>query len=218
MHKPSKAFLYRLLSSTRQGQKMFFCPKLHRYLSEIGWIRSKVARMPMDRSGNPLPWFTYPSIAFLDKRVKPDMSIFEYGSGNSTLWWSKKAARVVSCEHHEEWFGYFKDLVPANVEYVYRALQPGGDYSKSILESEGEFDIVVIDGRDRVNCAKSVLPKLHERGVIVWDNSNREKYEEGYSYLIDNGFRRLDFEGLAPINTRASCTSVFYRDNNCLGI
>ncbi|HAY39752.1 MAG TPA: FkbM family methyltransferase, partial [Desulfobacteraceae bacterium] len=80
------------------------------------------------------------------------------------------------------------------------------------------FNIIVIDGRDRVNCAKNSLKALKGDGVIIWDNSEREYYQEGYSYLIQNGFRRLDFEGLGPIGIREWCTSIFYRDNNCFEI
>jgi hypothetical protein len=218
MQNRAKTLIYRLLGATRPGQKIFFCGKLHAYLDDIGWIKSKQTRLPIDRNGDPIPWFTYASIAFLSGRIGPGMSVFEYGSGNSTLWWSKRVAHVGSCEHNQEWFDYFKDRVPTNVTYVHRPLEDGGDYCKAILQAEETFDIVVIDGRDRVNCAKQVLPKLREDGVIIWDNSDRERYSEGYSFLLESGFRRLDFAGLGPINNRGWCTSVFYRDDNCLNI
>jgi hypothetical protein len=218
MQNRTKTLIYNLIGKTREGQKLFFCRKLHRYLDEIGWIKSKMSRMPIDRNGDPLPWFTYPSIAFLAGRIEPGMSIFEYGSGYSTLWWSKRVARVVSCEHHDEWYDYLKDRLSANVEYLHQPLEIGGDYSRSILRFDESFDIVTIDGRDRVNCAKAVLPKLHERGVIIWDNTDRQRYQEGFTFLAGNGFRRLDFEGLGPAKNNGWCTSVFYRDDNCLNI
>ena len=218
MQNRTKTLLYSLLGKTKEGQKLFFCRKLHGYLDETGWIKSKMSHMPIDRNGDPLPWFTYPSIAFLAGRVEPGMSVFEYGSGNSTLWWSKRVARVVACEHHDEWYNYLKDRLPANVEYVHQALETGGDYCKSILRFDERFDIVAIDGRDRVNCAKAALPKLHERGVIIWDNTDREKYQEGFIFLADNGFRKLDFEGPGPAKNNGWRTSIFYRDDNCLNI
>ncbi len=54
--------------------------------------------------------------------------------------------------------------------------------------------------------------------MVIWDNSDRSDYEEGYEFLLGQGFRRLDFYGLGPINVMASCTSVFYREQNCLGL
>jgi hypothetical protein len=80
------------------------------------------------------------------------------------------------------------------------------------------FDAIVIDGRDRVNCCKNSLGALKAAGVIIWDNSERPDYQEGYDFLINNGFKRIDFGGIGPINPDAWCTSVFYRSNNCLGI
>lgn len=32
------------------------------------------------------------------------MKIFEYGSGNSTLWWSEKVDSIISVEHDKQCF------------------------------------------------------------------------------------------------------------------
>jgi len=174
--------------------------------------------MPVDKAGKSLPWFTYPAISFLHRRIRSDMTVLEYGSGNSTLWWSGKVVSVVSYEHDFEWYTKLKEKVPENVSYHHCALEYDGAYSKAVLEYSNQFDVIVIDGRDRVNCAKNSLEALRPDGVIVWDNSDRESYEEGYSFLRQHGFRRVDFEGLGPINAVTWCTSVFYRTSNCLGI
>jgi hypothetical protein len=188
------------------------------YFQEIGWFQSLATGLPVDHDGNPLPWFTYPAIAFLNKKVQSNMTVFEYGSGNSTLWWSQKVANVVSYEHDWDWYHSVKGRLPANVDYHHCDLEDGGKYSQAILTYHKAFDIVVIDGRDRVNCAKNCLGSLRDNGVIIWDNSDREQYQSGYSYLIQNGFRRLDFEGLVPITTFKSCTSIFYKTQNCFDI
>jgi hypothetical protein len=59
---------------------------------------------------------------------------------------------------------------------------------------------------------------LSSRGVIVWDNSDRERYQAGYDFLRGSGFRRLDFAGPGPVDFWPWCTSIFYRDHNCLQI
>ena len=43
----------------------------------------------------------------------------------------------------------------ANVGFLHRALTPEGSYAGAILEYPAQFDIVVIDGRERVQCAKN---------------------------------------------------------------
>ncbi len=188
------------------------------YLSQVGWLESFRQSLPCEENKLPLPWYTYSAIAFLGKRINKGMAVFEYGSGNSTIWWSVRAAKVVSCEHDLEWYHRMKSKFGNDVEYLYYALVPGGDYSKALLKYNNVFDIIVIDGRDRVNCAKGSLSALKSSGVIIWDNSDREEYIEGYDFLTANGFRRLDFDGMGPINVSGWCTSVFYRSINCLGI
>jgi len=97
-------------------------------------------------------------------------------------------------------------------------LEPDGDYCRAAEATQSKYDIVVIDGRDRVNCAKRSLDSLKPAGVFIWDNSDRPEFEEGLRALIPRGFRSLDFEGLGPVNPYTWMTSILYRDQNCLGI
>lgn len=188
------------------------------YLRESGWYRSVREQKPVDKGGKPIPWITYPALDFLDGRVAKGMAVFEYGCGGSTLWWAGKAERVVACEHNLEWYETMRQRVPANVDLHYAPLGDGGNYSRQILKYNNAFDIIMIDGRDRNACAKNALGALKEGGVILWDNSEREKYAEGQDYLRQNGFKRLDFTGLGPLNFYAWGTSLFYRSNNCFDI
>ncbi len=207
----------RALLRTHIGKRLIRYHSLWPDLERIGWLRSVEEGLPVDRDGNCLPWFTYPMISFLNGKIQSNFTVFEYGSGNSTLWWSKQVSSLTSCEHELEWYNFLKERIPSNVKYIHCELDYGGQYCKTILGYKDRFNIIVIDGRDRVNCAKNSLEALKDDGVIIWDNSDREKYQEGYSYLIQNGFRRIDFEGLGPIGSQW-CTSVFYRDNNCFEI
>jgi hypothetical protein len=192
--------------------------RLNEWLVDVGWRKSVEEKLPVDKAGRPLPWYTYPAISFLAPRIRKQWRVFEYGSGNSTLWWSKHACSVVACEHHEKWAGRLKDNAPENVTVVYRTLDYDGAYCRSILDQSGPFEVVVVDGRDRVNCAKQCVARLTDNGVIVWDNSNRAKYSPGFDFLKANGFRQIAFNGVGPMNGAPWSTSVFYRDRNCLDI
>ena len=44
--------------------------------------------MPIDKNSNPLPWVTYGFIDFISERLNKSIDVFEYGSGNSTLWYA----------------------------------------------------------------------------------------------------------------------------------
>jgi FkbM family methyltransferase len=189
------------------------------YLRSIGWFESLISRESVTLNGA-IPWVTYPFIHFIYKRIKSDFKIFEYGSGNSTLWLSRIAKFVTSVEHDIKWHKKMKPLLPKNVDYIHHDLVYGGDYSKEILKQKyrKKFDIAFIDGRDRVNCIKNSLNAINNKGVIVLDNAEREYYNEGSDFLIEKGFKRIDFIGMGPINIEAWSTAVFYRPQNCLGL
>lgn len=188
------------------------------FLIRTGWWTSALTHRAVDGKGQPVPWYTYAAIAFLEARVPSDAQVFEYGSGHSTLWWAARAARVVSVESDAAWQAEMQPRLPAHCEYHLQPLDDQGSYPRAIGRAGGPFDIIVNDGWQRVACARELLAALTPRGVVVWDNSDRARYAEGYALLAEHGFRRLDFHGVGPINTDAWCTSVFYREGNLLGI
>jgi predicted O-methyltransferase YrrM len=146
------------------------------------------------------------------------MRVFEYGSGHSTLWWAKRVSHVNTVEHDPGWFEAMRPQLPANVDYRHRELEYGGDYAREILTVDSQIDVAVIDGRDRVNCARACLQRLDAEAVIVWDNTERSRYQEGFDLLSGAGYRKLDFHGYGPVNSSPWRTSVFYKPGNCLGI
>ncbi len=189
------------------------------YLRESGWLQSMACGEVVGENGEPIPWLTYPALDFLCERVCHSMAVFEYGSGNSTLWWGERVYKLVSCEHDKEWYAEFFPRVPEKTTYLLRRYKGGSeDYAREITHYRKMFDILVIDGRERVKCAINGLQSLRDSGVILWDNTDRKEYQEGYDYLQASGFRRLDFWGIGPLSTKKWCTSVFYRTRNCLHI
>lgn len=187
-------------------------------LKDDGWFKSLRAGRCQNSEGEAIPWITYPAIAFLEKRLSKDFAVFEYGSGASTKWWAAHVKEVVSCEHDTEWAKIVEKDIPSNARLLQILLEHGGDYSKAVGTQSQLFDIIVIDGRDRVNCALNSYNFLRPEGVIIWDNTDRERYQEGMTFLENEGFKRLDFEGMAPLITAKSVTSIFYRKENCLNI
>jgi hypothetical protein len=45
---------------------------------------------------------------------------------------------------------------------------------------------------------------------VVFDNADRDV--KGYEALEADGFARIDFRGLGPINSYEWCTSIFVRE------
>lgn len=187
------------------------------YATDTGWVLSRKLGLPVDAQGKPIPWYTYPAVRFLEESVPKHVSVFEFGMGNSTLWWSEHARTVFACEHDRTWFDRMSAMLPCNVQTVMVPLHDDS-YARSAKEAGQRFDVIVIDGRNRVDCAKNSIDCLTDEGVIVWDNSDRQRYAEGYSFLLENGFKRLNFWGTGALILNQWCTSVFYRPNNCLGL
>ena len=66
----------------------------------------EMRKKPVNKNKDPIPWYTYSSIHFLDKRIKKGMKIFEYGSGNSTLWFANKGCNICTYEHDLNWYNF----------------------------------------------------------------------------------------------------------------
>lgn len=188
------------------------------YLAERGWSKSHLTGSSVDADENPIPWYRYAAIDFLAERVRAEHRVFEFGSGNSTHWWARQAASVTAVEHEPGWAEKVRGGAEENVTLLEVSLEPDGEYCRTPERTGSEYEIVVVDGRDRVNCAQRCRGSLTEDGVIVWDDSHRRRYRDGLEFLTKHGFRRLRFTGLGPIAGNGGETSVLYRASNCFGI
>lgn len=166
-----------------------------------------------DEDGNVNPWWGKTIIDLVVKKLNKDMRVFEWGMGNSTLFWSQYVGEVVSIESDLYWYKKMSEIIPRNVRAQYCELEYGGEYCQKIIDEQEKFDIILIDGRDRVRCAINSLGKLKENGIIIWDNTDRD----GYAYLKEQGFKKLELSSViygAP--GVEDYTSVFYREDNIL--
>lgn len=188
------------------------------YIHSTGWVQSIKRGYPCDKNGAELPWMNYSVINILNERLSNDLTLFEYGSGYSTLFFAKKVKSVVSVEYDQRWFDNMEAKKPANVELVFREKDKDGIYCRTITEYEQKFDVVIVDGRDRVNCVKQSLSRLTERGVIILDDSSRGRYLKAIDFAKEKGFRALCLDGLKPTGYHVDRTTILYRDNNCLNL
>jgi len=209
--------LYKVLTSPKRLKTLLsFNDK--GYLDEIGWFNAYDSRSPVDRDNNPIPWVTYSFIDYIKTHLKKQFSVFEFGSGNSTFFYAKYAGLVVSVEHDKEWYDKIVSTKPENSEMIFCELVRDGDYCRMPVKLEEKFDIIIVDGRDRVNCCKQAINAVSENGVIVLDDSEREFYKEGINFLKNKGYKELSFSGISPGLFYLKSTSIFYKADNCLGI
>lgn len=188
------------------------------YLREIGWFESFLSNQSLDKNNKPIPWFSYSFIDFLTPRLSKEFTIFEFGSGNSTLFFAKRVNSVISVEHNKEWYQIVNSIKPSNVKLVQTESDSIYDYLEYFNNLKEKVDIIIVDGIHRNECMIRAFDKLSERGVIILDDSERPEYKEGIEFVLKRGFKRIDFWGIAPTVLFKKCTSVFYTRNNCLEI
>jgi hypothetical protein len=188
------------------------------YLVDTGWINSFLKGEPVDKNNSPIPWLTYPAISFLSERLNGDLTIFEYGSGNSTLFYSKIVKKIIAVEHDKEWYEKIKGNLSGNAEIIFVNVDYNGRYCQTIKNTNQKYDIIIIDAEDRVNCIKNCLDNLDEKGIIILDDTELEEFKEGIGYLKEKGFMRLDFWGIAAGFRQQKISTIFYRELNCLYI
>jgi len=154
-----------------------------------------------------LPWLTDGALDFLDShifyikaRLGRNPRVFEFGAGNSTLYFLSRGCYVISVEHDVEWchkitnvagcFGYESRLTLVQAERPYH--QKFADHSDN-------FDLVLVDGRDRVGCLEAILAKLknvpdQNQPILLLDNTEHvaDKYAKYLPLLGD--YSLLHFE------------------------
>ena len=166
-----------------------------------------------DKDGNPIPWYTYPAIEYLSQFDYSALRIFEYGCGYSSAFWAVRAKRVVSIEDKTEWFEKWKsEFRYENLDIRWR--DEGDGYEAAIFEDKEKYDVIVIDGKRRTECAKAAIEALADGGMIILDDSDRintsEEYVKAVKILREADLLQVDFYGFCPMNCYTKTTSVFF--------
>ncbi len=178
---------------------------------EYGFTNSADAGIPLDKNNNPIPLYTYPAIEYLSSFDFTNKKIFEFGSGQSTLYWLEQGADVVSVENSVKWVEKLSKPLKSfsNHQYIFAGRQ--NEYVNSILKfPDFHFDVIIIDGIfSRYLCAKNVINRIRKDGLVILDNS--DWYPNAAKFLKKNlDFIQVDFYGLRPSRPEAAVTSLFF--------
>lgn len=163
------------------------------------WLRSLFAIWDIeDLIHIDCPWWTVAATRKVDRflQLRPFARVFEWGCGASTVWLSKRAAEVISVEHDPPWYQTVRSFVATwpSTRLVYVPVERSQDpdairsgkpawkdfdfrrYVSAIDQADGQFDLIVIDGRCRAECLERATQRLTPDGLLVFDNSRRRRY------------------------------------------
>ena len=180
--------------------------------------------------GDYKPFISDNATAFFEEIVEPKFRVFEYGSGESTIWFAQRAAYVITVEDVKEWLKMvlerLKDLgLDHKAEGLYMPWEMGPDslqmiqeYAESINQyPDNSFDLVFCDGlaHARSRCPALVMSKVKVGGWLVIDDVGwnpvrlgTEIVREGeWPEIRRGGFCRAAWDG----QTRNTVTSFFRR-------
>lgn len=176
-----------------------------------GHWRTAATGESVDADGSPLPWYTYPAIEYLRQFDVSNWDVFEFGSGNSTLFWAGRCRQVTAVEDDPEWHRALLAKIPPNVTYLFET--DVGRYPDAVTRPGRSFDCIIIDGSFRKECAQAALEKLKRGGLMILDNS--DWFPNTAALLRNAGLLQVDFHGFGPINGYSWTTSLFLsRDFN----
>jgi len=142
-----------------------------------------------------LPYMNSKEIIDLVTYLHRDCEMLEIGCGISTLFFSRIVKRLISIEHNKEWSDKISNdmksvskcdwkihVINPNFSQIH-PFQPAelgqfDDYVNFISNLEkDQFDVILVDGRDRVRCTIASIPLLRKNGIlIIHDFWNRPKY------------------------------------------
>lgn len=170
------------------------------------WARSWLAIYDLDDMlALDVPWWTFTAADAVEELLheRPGARVLEWGSGASTVWLARRAGSVVSIEHDPGWAERTRAALAAHdaddvdLRVVEPRLGAGGvrsrkrgfegldftAYADAIDDLDGDFDLVVIDGRAREACLARAIDRLADGGVVVFDNVDRVRYRDAIEAL-----------------------------------
>lgn len=192
---------------------LIVCPK---YLP--GYLRTNLlGKQPLDLEQ---PWFSYAAIDFLESFLGPQMSVFEYGSGGSTLFFARRVRTVISTEDNATWFeNVRRRLTELNLKNVtlqhheFDFKNPKGFENSAYLNSIPlqKFDVIVVDGMEgavpvRPTCFYHAENFINRGGIIVADDSWRYPELRRNNRAVDHRI----FQSVGPCRPGVTSTDIFF--------
>jgi len=187
------------------GSWMFLASVLKILAEDLGFTRSAETGTAVLGDGEPIPMLSYGAVEYLMGLDFSDRHVCEFGGGNSTRFWSRRAASVTTLDNDRDWYRALEQDALANVAVHFTEAGGMPDLFRRLGRG---FDVIVIDCRDnRYDCCTAARAALNEGGLIILDNS--EWYGNCAAYLRDSGLIQVDFHDFRACHHHRTTTSLF---------
>ncbi len=134
-----------------------------------------------ERNGLIFPWYTKPFLIELISMDTSNWKVFEYGCGDSTIWWRKHCKTIISVDGNRNWADKTQSYFVEDKDgYI--------NFPKNFIEDQ-LFDCIIIDGDPmewRDECTSVALECLKKGGLLIIDNYNQKTVENEYMPLTEN--------------------------------
>jgi hypothetical protein len=175
-----------------------------------GQLNSMEHKVSVDGNERPILWYTYPAIEYLTNLDLSPKRVFEYGSGNSSLWWATRCQEIVAIESDREWYDKV-NAIKSSIGGAFRSYRLCEDLDSYVKNHDiVNANIVIIDGTFRTYCAAFFLSKILEPNnfeILIYDNADWQPVRILNQKLPD--WVEVDFHGFGPINDFTSTTTIF---------
>lgn len=153
------------------------------------------------------PLLTYGFIEWLEEQDVKEKTLIEFGSGDSTIYFSNKFKKVITYEDDLHWLERIKSFNLPNVE----VRQLGLSFYKQDSQSLKDSDFILIDNHPRENnyrlyVAEALIEKINYRNDLILDNGNWNG--DVYFYLRSKYRYFKDFIGRRKTG-EATVTTLF---------
>lgn len=156
------------------------------------------------------PWLVTDSILYIEEYLTKitNPKILEFGMGASTIWFSKTFdGELTSVEHNKEWYTTVKSQIEnKQTNLILKESNISSDPNGELLEksysyviddfNDNYFDLILIDGRNRVECFLKCDRILKPKGLMILDNSERKEYSKAFEFY--SAKKRFDFVQTSP--------------------
>jgi len=180
-----------------------------RYLERVyRWRETLRAGVP-SVNGKVVPWLNYSMLEWLEGQDFAGKRVFEYGSGYGSVWWGKRAAKVVSVELAAAWAKKVQAMVFPNVKVIHCENEAAFASGHS-LHLVGA-DVIIVDGGSselRLRCAHVASVGAKPTAIVIVDNIDTldASIDEYF-----HGWKRTLFHGHVPGWHIPTSTAVYQR-------